>query len=75
MGQNKSGGLSMAKKKARGVGMMVRIDPDIVRMARIIAPAKGVAMGDYLSDILRPTVSRDYVKEVKRLESEGGEAT
>jgi hypothetical protein len=62
----------VAKKKARGVGILVRIDPDVVRMARIIAPVKGLAVGDYLSDICRPVVGRDYVNEIKRLEKEGG---
>jgi hypothetical protein len=68
------GAIDVEKKKARGDGIMVRIAPDIVRMARIIAPAKGEAIGDYLSGILRATVSRDYVKEVKRLEKAGEES-
>jgi hypothetical protein len=67
------GGVAVAKKKARGVGIMVRIDPDVVRMARAIAPAKGVALGEYLSDICRPVVSREYVAEIRRLEKQGGE--
>jgi hypothetical protein len=64
----------MAKKKGegpRGVGLMVRVAPDVVRMARIIAPAKGMAIGDYISDIARPVVNRDYLAEIRRLEKEG----
>jgi len=76
MGENvyseQSGGVSMAKKPARGSGKLVRIDPAIVSMARVVATARGIAISDYLSDILRPTVSRDYVKDIKRLEKEGG---
>jgi hypothetical protein len=66
------GGVAVAKKKARGVGLHVRIDPDLVRMAKVIAPAEGRALGDYLSDIIRPVVSREYAKVMKRLEQEGG---
>jgi predicted HicB family RNase H-like nuclease len=58
-------------KKARGVGIMVRVDPGVVRMARIVAPIKGVAVGEYISDIVRPVVKRDYLKEVGRSEAEG----
>jgi hypothetical protein len=67
------GSVAVAKKKARGVGIMVRIDPDVVRMARVIAPIKGLSMGDYLSDICRPVVSREYLAEIRRLEKQGGE--
>src|SRR5262249_44740214 len=66
------GGVGVAKKKARGVGLHVRIDPDLVRMAKGIAPAKGQALGDYLSDLIRPPVSRDYAKEMERLKKDGG---
>ena len=44
----------------RGDGIAVRLAPDVVRTARYVAPVKGVALGDYLSDILRQTVTRDY---------------
>jgi hypothetical protein len=68
------GTVPMAKKKARGsgVGKLVRIDPAIVSMAKVVSTARGISLADYLSDILRATVSRDYVKDVKRLEKEGG---
>lgn len=68
-----SGGLIVAKKPARGDGKLVRIDPSIVSMGRVVSTARGIGLGDYLSEILRATVSRDYVKEIKRLEKEGGE--
>jgi hypothetical protein len=67
------GSVAVAKKKARGVGIMVRIDPDVVRMARVVSPTKGLAMGEYLSEILRPAVRRDYANEMKRLEREADE--
>jgi hypothetical protein len=61
----------MAKKASKGNGIMVRIDPDVVRMARIVAPIKGQGVGHYISEIVRPAVGRDYLKQVKRLEKEG----
>jgi hypothetical protein len=67
--------MAVAKKKGekpRGVGIMVRVAPDVVRMARIVAPIKGMSIGDYISEIARPTVGRDYVAEIRRLEKEGG---
>jgi hypothetical protein len=68
-----SGGVVVAKKKAaRGVGLHVRIDPDLVRMAKVLAPAKGQALGDYLSDIIRPVVCREYSKVMRELERKGG---
>jgi hypothetical protein len=67
-----SEGVMVAKKPVRGVGKLVRIDPAIVSMAKVIATGRGINIGDYLSDILRATVSRDYVKDIKRLEKEGG---
>jgi hypothetical protein len=67
----------MAKKrgnpgKAAGAGKHVRLDPSVVSMGRMVAGAKGITLTDYLSDLLRPAVSRDYVQVMKRLEKEGG---
>jgi hypothetical protein len=59
-------------KNPRGDGLQVRIAPDVVRMARIVTPMKGVALTDYLSDILRPAVTRDYAQAAKRLASQEG---
>lgn len=68
------GGTAVAKKKVqpRGSGRLVRIEPSIYTMAKFIAGARGIAIGDYLSEISRSTVSRDYLKETKRLEQDGG---
>jgi hypothetical protein len=74
MARGVSGAAIVAKKKQepRGVGIMTRLDPDVVRMARVVAPIKGQMMTTYLSEILRPVVSKDYVTEMRRLEQEGG---
>jgi hypothetical protein len=68
-----AGTMTVAKKKeARGIGKMVRIDPRVVTQARVVAQARGVALSDYLSDVCRSVVARDYLSEIKRLEREGG---
>jgi hypothetical protein len=61
-----------APKKPGGEGRHVRLSPPVVTMAKAVADARGIAMGDYLSDLLKPLVSRDYVKEMERLKKEGG---
>lgn len=72
-----SGSETMAKKrgnpgKPSGEGRHVRLDPAIVSMAKMIAGGKGVTLTDYLSDLLRAPVSREYAREMKRLSEEGG---
>jgi hypothetical protein len=67
---------AVAKKKAgrpksknpRGEGIPVRLAPDVVRMAKVVNPVKGVALTDYLSGILRPVVTRDYAQTQKKLD-------
>jgi len=72
----------MAKKSAAGrpgkpdgQGKMVRLNPRLVSMARIVAGDRGIAMGDYLSDLVMDTVKRDYQATLKKLDRElkGGE--
>jgi hypothetical protein len=70
----------VAKKKAgrpksknpRGDGMPVRLAPDVVRMAKVVTPLKGLALSAYLSDILRPVVTRDYAQAQRKLDLQGG---
>jgi hypothetical protein len=59
-------------KNPRGDGLQVRLAPDVVRMARVVTPMKGLALTDYLSEILRPTVTRDYAQAAKKLAIDGG---
>lgn len=61
--------------KPSGAGKLVRIDPAIVTMAQALAKAEGVSLADYLSDLLRPAVSRAYAQTLKRLEQAGLEGS
>jgi hypothetical protein len=47
----------------------VKIDRAVISQAKLIAAAKGISLAEYLSDILRGPVSREFLKEMKRLQS------
>src|SRR3954463_2213419 len=70
-----SGGIAVAKrgrpKKLTGEGTQVRVESDLVSMARLIVANRGTELTTYLSDILRPRIVKDYAAMVKRLEAEG----
>jgi hypothetical protein len=59
-------------KKLTGEGTQVRVESDLVSMARLIVANRGIELTSYLSDILRPRIVKDYAAMVKRLEAEGG---
>jgi len=70
---------NVAKKKAgrpkssnpRGDGLQVRLDPDIVGKARMIANRRNLDMGPFLSGLLEAPINREYLallKELKELE-------
>jgi hypothetical protein len=72
----------MGRKKAgrpkgesnRGIGKPVRLDPDIVSKAKVIAMRADVDVGQYLSGLLRGSVGKDYLRVVREMaeEAEGG---
>lgn len=64
----------MAKKKGEqskpaGESTQVRIDPEIARMAKVVALEDGVSVTKYISDYLRPKVIADY----RRVQAAGAE--
>jgi len=48
----------------------VKLDQDVLDKARVITARRKVSMADYLSDLLRPLVNRDYSKMAKEISSE-----
>jgi len=69
---------AMAKKAGRpkkpgGEGSQVRIDRDLAKMARAVANHRGIQIADYLSGLLRPTITKDYRKMLQDLDNEAGE--
>jgi hypothetical protein len=70
------GGVAVAKrgrpKKLAGEGTQVRIESDLVSMARLIVASRGTELTSYLSGILRPRVVKDYAAMVRKLEQASG---
>lgn len=66
----------MAKKKGRPKtsqrnDVAVKIDAEIIGKAKHVVLARDITLAEYLSDLLRGPVDRDFNKEMKRLA--GGE--
>jgi hypothetical protein len=51
----------------------VKLDSVIVSKAKMIASARGLTLAEFLSDLLRAPVDREFTKEMKRLEEGGSE--
>jgi hypothetical protein len=56
----------VAKKKTTSV----RLAADVHRKVDIICTAKGVPMSDYVSDLLRPLVEKEFPRAFKQLQKE-----
>jgi hypothetical protein len=46
---------------------VAKIETGLLRKAKTIADDKGVDLSDYLSDVLRPALERDWGKILKKL--------
>jgi hypothetical protein len=65
---------SMAKKKsarAEPPTKAVKIDRALAAKAQMIAADKGVPLADYISEMLRGAVEKDWGRMVKRVSGEG----
>lgn len=72
-----AGGGVVAKKvgnpgKPEGEGRPVRLHPELVNKARIIAMRRGARIGEYMSSLLEGPINRDYQKVLKELAEEEG---
>jgi hypothetical protein len=45
----------------------VQIDEDVVKPARLVATARGITLAEYISELLRPLVHRDFEAEMKTM--------
>jgi hypothetical protein len=62
--------------KVRGVGVAIRIDPNLVGKAKVVAARRNLDVGPYLSQLLEGPVNRDYFAVLKELaDSESGKAS
>jgi hypothetical protein len=66
----------MASKKAgrppsgkpSNVGKMVRLDPALVAMGKLVAANRGVHLSEYFAGLLKAQVDRDYAAMLRELE-------
>ena len=63
------GAVLMAKKGERKT-LAVRIDAHLVRKAQNVARDRGVPLSDYVTEVLKTVVDRDWNKILRRLASE-----
>lgn len=47
-----------------------RLDAAVLAKAQMVAKARGVSIAEYLTDIVKGPVDRDFLKEMKKLEGE-----
>lgn len=71
-------GGTMAKKKGRPktsgrADVTVKMDAAIVAKAKMVASARNVTLAEFLSELTRGMVDREFAKEMKRLAGTGGE--
>jgi predicted HicB family RNase H-like nuclease len=56
-------GQPMARQKRND--RPVKIDASVYRKAQIVAAGKGISLAEYLSELLRPLVNKDYIRQAK----------
>jgi hypothetical protein len=59
-------GLKWRAEEVARNDVAVKLDAEVVRVARIVAAYRNIPMAEYLSEILRPIVNRDLEEEAKR---------
>ena len=52
---------------------VVKLDVTIVGKAQMVAKANGTSVAEYLSELVRALVDRDFLKVMKRMEAESAE--
>jgi hypothetical protein len=48
----------------------VKLDRDVVRVARIVCAYRNLQMAEYLSELLRPLVTADHEEELRKLQEQ-----
>jgi hypothetical protein len=66
----------MAKGKGRlkgpeGDNVAVKLDRSVVAMAKMIAARRGITLTEFLTELTRGPVEREFEKEMRRLGSKG----
>lgn len=55
--------------------LSVKIDAEVLKQARIVATHRSIPVAEYLSELIRPLVVRDYRRAVEEMsrETSGGQ--
>lgn len=68
------GGSAVAKrrtgrpKSSARKDVSIKFDQGLARKARMIAEATNISMAEYLSELARPLIDRDYARLMRQLE-------
>jgi hypothetical protein len=70
----------MARKRGRPKGIkrrdaVVKLDVILVGKAQMVAKARGTSVAEYLSEIIRGPVDRDFLSIMKQMEAESEAAS
>ncbi len=52
--------------KRKRVDVTVKIDAELVRIAKVISAFRSITVAEYLSERLRPLIDADYMENPKR---------
>lgn len=68
-------GMTMAKKMGRPKtsvrgDVSIKFDKILARKAKAISDARGISRAEYLSEMARPIIDRDYAKLMRELEGD-----
>lgn len=61
----------MAKKRSEKVkrdDVAVKVDRTLADKAKLVAARRGLTMAEYLSDLIRAPIERDFTKTVREME-------
>lgn len=64
-------GKSKGRPKTGRQDVTVKVDGAVISKAKLVASARNIPLAEFVSDLLRVPVDREFAKEMKRVQ-EGG---
>lgn len=66
----------MARKRAAGQAprddVAVKLDRTLADKGKLVASRRGITLAEYLTELSRATIERDFAKTIRELGGEGG---
>jgi hypothetical protein len=62
----------MPRPKSKRNDEPVKVDAEVLKMARLVVQERDTTLAEYLSELLRPLVRRDWEIEVGKLAKRAG---